>query len=268
MTELSPLSDPRNILSYNREAWNQAVQKQNRWTQPVEPEMIAQARQGQLEIVLTPSKSIPLEWLGKLPERRVLCLASGGGQQAPLLAAAGALVTVLDNSPAQLAQDRLVAEREGLQLETVQGDMRDLSAFTDQSFELIIHPVSNCFVPDILSLWHEAWRVLQPGGELLAGFLNPIALAYDPELEQQGIYQLRYPTPFSALSSLSPGELKRDYLDPGEPLAFGHSLSDQIGGQLAAGFLLKGMYEDGDPSWGAERYLPHSIATRAWKSLG
>jgi 2-polyprenyl-3-methyl-5-hydroxy-6-metoxy-1,4-benzoquinol methylase len=70
----------------------------------------------------------------------VLCLASGGGQQGPILAAAGARVTVFDNSPQQLAQDRFVARREGLTLETVEGDMRDLSVFADVSFDLIVHP--------------------------------------------------------------------------------------------------------------------------------
>ena len=79
----------------------------------------------------------------------MLCLASGGGQQGPILAAAGANVTVFDNSPRQLAQDRLVADREGLAIETVLGDMADLSAFPDARFDLIVHPVSNVFVPDV-----------------------------------------------------------------------------------------------------------------------
>ena len=92
-----------------------------------------------------------------------MCLASGGGQQGPILAAAGADVTVFDNSPRQLEQDRYVADRDGLHLQTVEGDMRDLSCFPDESFDLIVHPVSNVFVPDVKPVWREAYRVLKPG---------------------------------------------------------------------------------------------------------
>ena len=79
----------------------------------------------------------------------VLCLAAGGGQQGPILAAAGADVTVFDNSPRQLAQDRLVADRDGLAIRTIEGDMADLSAFADASFDLVVHPVSNVFAADV-----------------------------------------------------------------------------------------------------------------------
>src|SRR5438093_2500911 len=105
------------ILSYNRHAWDRQVEKGNRWTVPVGPEAIAAARRGDWQVVLTPTKPVPRDWFPPLAGREVLCLASGGGQQAPLLAAAGASVTVLDNSPAQLAQDRLVAQRKGLKIE-------------------------------------------------------------------------------------------------------------------------------------------------------
>ena len=40
---------------------------------------------------------MPADWFGDLAGAPVLCLASGGGQQGPLLAAAGARVTVFDN---------------------------------------------------------------------------------------------------------------------------------------------------------------------------
>ena len=94
---------------------------------PVGPEEIARARRGDWSLVLTPTKPVPADWFPPLAGLDVLCLASGGGQQGPILAAAGANVTVFDNSPNQLAQDRLVADREGLAIETVQGDMADLS---------------------------------------------------------------------------------------------------------------------------------------------
>src|SRR5262245_14008559 len=151
------------IREYNRHAWDRKVQQGDRWTVPVAPEVIARARRGDWQVVLTPTKPVPRDWFPDLNGLEVLCLASGGGQQAPILAAVGASVTALDNSPRQLAQDRLVAEREGLKIRTVEGDMRDLSAFPDGRFGLVFHPVSNCFVPEVRPVWKEAFRVLRRG---------------------------------------------------------------------------------------------------------
>src|SRR4051794_19772198 len=139
----------RDILTYNRQAWDRQVERGNRWTVPVGPEEVARARRGDWRIVLTPTKPVPTDWFPSLRGLDVLCLAGGGGQQGPILAAAEANVIVLDNSPEQLAQDRLVAEREGLVIETVRGDMADLSVFPVARFGLIVHPVSNVFVPDV-----------------------------------------------------------------------------------------------------------------------
>jgi len=162
------------VRNYNRQAWDRQVAADNPWTRPVSPGEIAAARVGQWQIVLTPTKPVPRAWFPNLRGCKVLCLAAGGGQQAPILAAAGARVTCLDNSPAQLAQDRMVADRDGLRLETVEGDMCDLSCFVDGAFELIVHPCANCFVPELASLWCESFRVLRPGGVLLSGFTNPV----------------------------------------------------------------------------------------------
>ena len=125
------------IVSYNQDAWDKQVDAGNEWTKPVSSEDIAAAQEGDWEIILTPAKAVPREWFGDLKGKDVLCLASGGGQQGPILAAAGANITVFDNSPKQLEQDVMVAERDGLELKTVHGDMRDLSAFSDGSFDLI-----------------------------------------------------------------------------------------------------------------------------------
>lgn len=79
--------------------------------------------------MLTPTQPILRAWFPPLAGADVLCLASGGEQQGPILAAADVHVTVFDNSPQQLAQDRHVAWRDGLTLATVEGDMRDLRVF-------------------------------------------------------------------------------------------------------------------------------------------
>ena len=143
--------------------------------------------------------------------------------------------------------------------------MRQLSAFADESFDLVFHPCSNCFVDDIQPVWREAFRVLRPGGALLSGFCQPIMFLMDPDLEKQGVMQLKYRMPYSDLTSLTEQERRR-YMDKGEPLCVAHSLDAQIGGQLDAGFLLAGFYEDkhveGD---GLAEYLPSLCATRAVK---
>src|SRR6267142_6536231 len=123
------------VRALNRSAWDLAVAKGNRWTVPASPETVAAARRGEWEVVLTPTRPVPRAWFPPLPGLDVLGLASGGGQQGPILAAAGARVTVLDNSPRQLEQDRTVAGRDGLTLHTVQGDMTVLP-FADASFDL------------------------------------------------------------------------------------------------------------------------------------
>lgn len=255
------------VAAYNAEAWDRKVGAGDKWTQPVDAAAVAEAREGRWQVVLTPNLPVPAAWFGDLRGKRVLGLASAGGQQGPLFAAAGARVTIFDASPGQLGQDRLVAQREGLQITTVQGDMRDLSAFEDEAFDLIFHPVSNCFCPRIPPVWRECARVLRPGGALLAGFANPLLFQLDPEALEAGEAKLAFDRPYSDVGSLTPEELKR-WTDPGEPLVYGHSLQDQIGGQLAAGLHLTDMFED-TTSPGSEeaanRVIAAYFATRAVK---
>ena len=256
-----------NIRAYNRQAWDKQVEDGNPWTIQVSQEVVAAARLGQWEIYLTPTKPVPKYWFPPLKGCHVLCLASGGGQQGPLLAAAGALVTVYDNSPRQLAQDRLVAERDGLEIQTVEGDMRDLSVFPDAHFDFIVHPVSNCFVPEVKPVWQEAYRVLRSGGALLAGFNHPEVYIFEMNLYEQGILEVKNRLPYSDLDSLTE-EQKQACIKDGRPFEFSHTLETLIGGQLAAGFHLIGFYEDDerpdvhDP---LNRYMPRYIVTRAIK---
>ena len=226
------------------------------------------ARHGEIELLLTPSKSVPVSWYPPLDDLPVLCLASGGGQQGPVLAAAGARVTVFDNSPRQLEQDRLVATRDGLRLELVEGDAADLSTFADRSFGLVFHPCSNCFMPSVRPIWRECFRVLRPGGVLLAGFTNPIRYIFDGERMDNGSLDVRWRIPYSDATDLTEADRQRRIVDKLEPFEFGHTLDDQIGGQLDAGFVLTGFYEDryadqvADP---LSRYIDSFIATRAVK---
>ena len=256
------------IREHNRIAWDKEVESKNKWTVPVTEEVIASAKQGHWEILLTPTKPIPRAWFPDLEGLDVLCLASGGGQQGPILAAAGAKVTVLDNSPKQLEQDRLVADRHVLPVTTIEGDMADLSMFSDQSFNLIVHPVSNIFVAEIRPVWREAFRVLSRRGVLLAGITNPVRYLFDDDLaDSTGILQVKYALPYSDLTSVTTAE-RQQQIEAGTPLEFSHTLEDQIGGQIEAGFLLTGFYED---AFGEEEndpltnYIPSFIATRSVK---
>ena len=258
------MNDRMDIRAYNRRAWDHAVETGDRWTRPVTPDEVAAARRGEWQIVLTENLPIPREWLGELAGRDVLCLASGGGQQGPILAAAGARVTVYDNSPRQLAQDRLVAEREGLAITTIEGDMRRLEALNDESFDLIVHPVSNCFVPEVRPVWAEAFRVLRRGGALLAGFNNPDRYLFDWEEGERGELVVRYALPYSHLESL-PAAKRQIIEEQGWPFEWSHSLNDQIGGQLDAGFMLSGLYEDQTTGDLLGQFMPAYLATRAVK---
>ncbi len=256
------------VRAYNREAWNRQVADGNQWTIPVSREVVAAARGGEWTILLTPTIQVPRAWFPPLAGADVLCLASGGGQQGPILAAAGARVTVFDNSPRQLAQDRLVAEREGLDIRTVEGDMADLSAFADASFDLIFHPVSNIFAADVRPVWREAYRVLRAGGALLAGFNNPDIYIFDLDLlDREHRLEVKFKLPYSDTESLSEAA-RAAYLAKGWPLEFSHTLDDQIGGQLAAGFLLAAFFEDRYPPEENDllsQYMPTFFATRAIK---
>jgi SAM-dependent methyltransferase len=256
--------DADKVREINRQGWNRLVAEGDVWTVPVGPEVIRRARAGDWAVVLTPTKPVPADWFGDVRRKEVLCLASGGGQQGPILAAAGARVTVFDASAAQLGQDRLVAERENLRIDLVEGFMHDLSAFADGRFDLIFHPVSNVFAPEILPVWRECHRVLKPGGALLAGFMNPVMFIFDDaKLDAAGVLEVAHALPFS--DAHLPEAEAEAVLAKDHTLGFSHSLEEQIGGQLQAGFVLTHLFEDNHPPNPLSAYFPLCIATRAVK---
>jgi SAM-dependent methyltransferase len=257
------------IVKYNKNAWNLEVEKGNKWTVPVNPHEIESAKQGNWHIVLTPCKPVPRHWFPDLENLNVLCLASGGGQQAPILAAAGANVTLLDNSPGQLEQDHLVASRESLAINIFEGDMTAPFPFPDDAFSLIVHPVSNLFVENVQPVWNECFRVLKTGGILMSGMINPAAFLFDQQLiDKQGILQVKYSLPYSDIRSLDVATVTQ-LIEQNEPLEFSHTLDDLIGGQLKAGFVITGFYEDCSTSEDNDllsRYMQIFFATRAIKT--
>lgn len=256
-----------NILEHNSAAWDKLSENNIEWSVPVSREEIEKARRGEWEVILTPIKAVPRDWFGDVRGKNVLCLASGGGQQAPILAAAGAHVTSFDNSAKQLEKDKFVAERENLEIRIEQGDAADLSRFEDESFDLIFHPCSNCFMAELQPIWNECYRVLRPQGVLLSGFNHPFVYCFDRYAEEErGELELRHKIPYSDQESLTKEEIKK-LIDAGEPMEFSHTLDEQIGGQIEAGFLIAGFYEDWwtDKARMLNKYIPTFVATKAVK---
>ena len=237
----------------------------NEWTQPVGPEVIARARAGDWSVVLIGYEPVPRDWFpADLAGTAVLCLASGGGQQGPVLAAAGADVTVFDNSPRQLRRDEEVAARDGLNpkaITTVLGDMRDLSVFADSRFNLVFNPVSNVFCPDLAPVWQECFRVLRPAGVLLTGFVNPDLFIFDVEaLDARAEFVVRHRIPFSTAELPEDERLRslRRGPDRVQPHADGADRRP-----AAAGFTLTHLVEAPHHADATARYMPGYFATRA-----
>jgi SAM-dependent methyltransferase len=253
------------VIEHNRLAWNRESAAGGPWSIPVDAATIARARQDDWSLILTPTVPVPRDWFGVLAGADVLGLASAGGQQMPVLAAAGARVTSFDLSEEQLARDREVAEREDLPLRCVRGNMQDLSVFEPESFDLLFHPVSNLFVPELAPVWAECARVLRPGGRLLAGFCNPAWFQCE---EDATLPVLRYRPPYREPDSLD-GEARAAWLASGEQAIFAHALADQIGGQLAVGLHVAGFFEDAWPGvdWPLSGWVPAAYATLAVRPL-
>ncbi|ESU33657.1 hypothetical protein G3A_05490 [Bacillus sp. 17376] len=253
-------------VKQNSLAWDKKVESEAVYTKAVSREVIDKSKAGEWEITVTTGKPVPRSWFPQsLAGLKVLCLASGGGQQGPVLAAAGADVTVVDISKKQLEQDEFVAKRDGLNLSTLQCSMTDLSAFSDEQFDLIIHPVANLFVENLQQVWNEASRVLKDKGTLISGFTNPLLFIFDDEEDMKGNLVVKNKIPTSSLDNLTDEE-KEEYMNSDQTIEFGHTLEDQIQGQVNAGLVIAGLYED---DFGGRRpldeYIKCFVATRAVK---
>ncbi len=142
----------------------------------------------------------------------------------------GADVVVFDNSKEQLYKDEMVSKRDNLKIKLEYGDMRDLSRFNNETFNLIFHPISNCFVDNIEQVWNECYRVLDIGGTLISGFINPLVYIFDLyEWEKNNKLVVKNTIPYSDIEQL-PKEQLEERLNNKDTLEFGHSLQSQIGG--------------------------------------
>ena len=238
------------ISKWCREGWE--------WGKPIGHETYVKATQGEWGVYLTPTKVVPHAWFGELQGKKVLGLASGGGQQMPIFAALGAECTVLDYSDAQCDSERMVAKREGYAIEILQADMTKPLPFEDETFDLIFHPVSNCYVEEVEGIFRECYRVLKKGGVFLGGYDTGINYVFDEEENA-----LKYALPFNPLKD---PKLYEDSVKNNWGIQFSHTIAEQIGGQLRAGFVLTDLYEDTN-GYGRlhELNVPSFVATRCVK---
>ena len=206
------------------------------WGIPISHEDYEKAQAGEWNVLLTPTKFVPHQWFGDLKGKKVLGLASGGGQQMPIFAALGAVCTVLDYSEKQLESEHMVARREGYDIEIIRADMTKPLPFADESFDLIFHPVSNCYVEEVGPIFRECARILKHGGILLAGLDNGVNFLVDDD-ETQIVNTM----PFNPLKN----EAHRKQLEESDcGMQFSHTVQEQLGGQLEAGLVLTHIYGD------------------------
>lgn len=237
----------KDYIDQNQERWNNVSRKKgNPYTVPLTSEEYKEAIENELSVGLTVGKTVPTEWFEKAKGKKLLGLACGGGQQGPIFAGKGYETTIMDFSEEQLTKDRLVAERENIQIDTVHADMTKLFPFEDESFDIIFCPVSNAYISDLENMWKESYRVLKKGGLLMVGYMNPWIYMYDgdevwdqPEKE----LLLKYSLPFNSRLLEEKGQL---IIDPEYGYEFSHTLEEQIQGQLRNGFSMIDFYESKD----------------------
>ena len=229
-----------------------------KWGIPITHEDFLKAKGGDWNVLLTPKKAVPKEWFPDLSDCKILGLAAGGGQQMPVFSALGADCTVLDYSQKQIDSEIAVAKREGYTIDTVRADMTKKLPFDNNTFDFIFHPVSNCYIEDVIPVWQECYRVLKKGGILMAGLDNGINFIFD-ESESK----LTYSLPFNPLKN---PQLKEVLEKTDDGVQFSHTMTEQIRGQIQAGFSIKDLYEDYNDSGPLLEYgVPTFWATLAAK---
>lgn len=154
-------------LEHNQRAWDERARRNERHTKSV-------LRRD----LINPLPILdPENWLGgNVRGRKILCLASGGGLQSAMLASAGGIVTVVDLSNAMLEKDRAMAKEHSLQVLAVQTSMDDLSMFADGAFEIVLQPVSTCYIADVAAVFREVARVLREDGIYISQHKQPASL--------------------------------------------------------------------------------------------
>ncbi|RCX11145.1 methyltransferase family protein [Anaerobacterium chartisolvens] len=253
------------IAENNIRAWTKLAGEGDYCTVPYSKEIIQAARQGIWGVSATNNKNIPIEWFPEsLKDKHILCLACGGGQQAPIFASLGADVTVLDNNPVQLSRDKYVADNEGLNIKLVEGDMRSLDMLDAESFDVVFLPVSTPYISEVKTLWKAISRVLKNDGVLIAGFINPYVYIFDEDKLEKNVFEVKNKIPYCSLDGLSKEKVKK-YFKEEKLVTYSHTTEDIIGGQIKAGLVIDGFFEDYDSETVLSKFSPVYFVTRATK---
>ncbi|NMA22385.1 MAG: class I SAM-dependent methyltransferase [Spirochaetales bacterium] len=254
------------FVEQNAKAWDRLVSKGNIWTDGCTAEQIELARSGVLDMVLSPFKRVKQEWLGDVKGKKILALACGGGQQAILLSLAGAEVTVLDASEKQLEQDRIYAKQLGLDITLIRHDMRDLSVFDDESFDMVYNPTSTCYIDEVRPMYAHVFRILKPNTHFLTSITNPVLYLFDEQKALKNKLKIKYTIPYSALKSPSKRQVQK-LLNNNSTIEFSHTLNDLLGGITDSGFLIQDIYSDGSGFHMMDSFINDChLAIRAYKS--
>lgn len=224
-----------NIFDQIEANMDNLVDNQVWWSNCATAEQIEAAKNGELELTLGISKPVPKEWIADITGKKVLCLAGAGGLQAPLLASAGAKVTVIDISKKMLEKDIYMAQKYNLEIQIEHGNMTDLSRFENETFDYIINPASLFYVPNVHPVFKECYRVLKRERSLILAAPNPIAYVCDFVDDENGGY-------YKAVNRMPYSSVERP--NQGDWIEFGHTMADYIGGQIACGFVITGYMED------------------------
>ena len=200
-----------------------------------------EAKNGNWDMLLTPTKNVPKEWFGNLENKNVLGLASGGGQQMPIFAALGAKCTLIDYSQKQIDNDVFVANREGYSINAIKYDM-----------------TKKFYVENVSHIWSECYRVLKKDGRLMSGLDNGINFLFDEDSKE-----IKYKLPFNPLKDK---KLLDELLSKNDGIQFSHTIEEQIRGQLKCGFKLIDIYEDTNGEGVLHQYnVPTFWATLCFK---
>ncbi len=219
-----------NPIEHNKKVWDQRAREGRRFTRPVTAEELRD-----IQKAMDP-------WVAAegVEGKRVLCLGAGGGRQAIIYARAGGIVTVVDVSAMQLEIDRKMAPEFGVGVRTVQASMDDLSGvLVDGEFDVVVQPVSTCYVPDIGKVYSEVARVLRGGGLYVSQHKQPVSLQADIRRSPRGYeitetYYRSGPLPECSGPSL--------HREPGAQ-EFLHRWEQLVGWMCRAGFVIEDLHE-------------------------
>lgn len=209
-----------------------------------------------------------------LHNKNVLCLASGGGQQSVAFSLLGSNVSVFDISPSQLERDKAAADHYGTTIQTIQGDMRDLSCFADESFDIVWHPYSLTFVPDSRVVFHEVSRIIKAGGIYYLMCANPFFAGMTHDDWNGEGYTLKIPYEDENLTSYPDQDWVYDQSKSRiqEPREYTQTFSRIMNGLIREGFLLSYFSEiksddpDSTPgSWGHFTKIAPPWIESVWK---